>query len=119
MFTDVAARTTVGVLREMPRAWKVSIIHYVLIVVFFCHDGILAPFSARLFPPSPSKRSSSGSFRPVVCRALTVPVDVAEAKTVAIVLAVAVDVVLGVAVAAIVVMAVVLAMAVAVKLSNF
>ena len=47
--TDVAARTTAGMSREMPRAWKVS----VFFCVYFCHYAILTPFPARLFPLLP------------------------------------------------------------------
>ena len=58
--TDVAALTTAGMSREMPRAWKVSI-QYFLIVVFFCHDAIFALFPACLFSLPPSNEAAVGA----------------------------------------------------------
>ena len=45
---------------------------------FSYHDAILAPFYPSVLSPS-FKRSSSRSFRPVVCGALAAAVDMAEA----------------------------------------
>ena len=72
----------------MPRARKVSIFDC-CVLLSRCHPHALSYPSL----PSPSfKCSSSGSFRPLICRALAAALDVAEAEAVAVVLTLAVTV---------------------------